>query len=129
MKEDTKRWIAYAEENIRAAEILKENDLYNSSLHNIQQAVEKTLKAFLIEKGLKLRKTHSINELKILLSQNNIIITITDDEIELLDSIYLPSKYPLTSALPDFYPDKNICQTCIDIAHRVLEATKKILVS
>ena len=47
MREDTKRWIAYAEENIKAAEILKENDLYNSSLHNIQQAVEKTLKAFL----------------------------------------------------------------------------------
>ncbi len=127
MKEDTERWIAYAEENVRAAEILKDNNLYNPCLHNIQQSVEKTLKALLIEKGLKLKKTHSINELKILLFQNNVIIALSDDDIELLDSIYLPSKYPLSSALPDFYPDKNICQTCIDIAHRVLEAAKKIL--
>jgi hypothetical protein len=46
-------------------------------------------------------------------------INIDDDEIDLIDSIYLSSKYPIGSALPDFYPDTNICTKCLEIAYRV----------
>jgi hypothetical protein len=46
-------------------------------------------------------------------------LNITDDEIDLIDSIYLSSKYPLGSVLPDFNPDKTICLRCIEIANIV----------
>ena len=36
-----------------------------------------------------------------------------------IDSIYLSSKYPIGSALPDFYPDTDICTNCLEIAYRV----------
>lgn len=42
----------------------------------------------------------------------------SDDDIDLLDSIYLPSKYPAFSALPRFMPDHGICKHTLDIEER-----------
>jgi hypothetical protein len=39
----------------------------------------------------------------------------------LIDSIYLSSKYPFGSVLPDFEPDEKICLKCIDIALHIKE--------
>lgn len=108
MKEESKRWLKYAEENLEAATVLLNSHLYNPSLHNVQQSVEKSLKSVFIEYGIKLKKSHSINELKNILTKNNIVLELNDDQCDLLDSIYLPSKYPIASALPDFYPDEDI---------------------
>lgn len=49
MRKDTETWLNYAVENIRSAEILLDNALFNPSLQNAQQAIEKLLKAVLIE--------------------------------------------------------------------------------
>jgi len=80
-----------------------------------------------IENGLKLQKTHNILSLNEILKQNDIHLNITDDEIDSIDTIYLSSKYPFGSVLPDFEPDKEICLECIDIASRVQEDIKKYL--
>jgi HEPN domain-containing protein len=119
MKDETKRWLDYARENLASAKILLENQLYNPCLQNVQQAVEKMLKALLVESGAKVKKTHSIHELVTLLSQMKLDTAMTLDEMDLLDSIYLPSKYPLGSVLPDFEPDQVVCRQCIGIAERV----------
>jgi len=119
MKDETKKWLAYADENLRSAKVLSDNRLFNVCLQNAQQAVEKMLKALLIESDIKLRKTHSINELVTILAANGLSVNITEEECELLDSIYLPSKYPLASVLPDFEPDMQTCKSCIGIAERL----------
>jgi len=119
MKDETRTWLEYANENLRSARLLLENGLFNPCLQNIQQAVEKFLKALIVESSLKLRKTHSINELRNSLFLSGIAIDITEDECDLLDSIYLPSKYPLAGVLPDFEPDMEICRCCMDIAERI----------
>ncbi len=49
MKNETKEWIAYADENHRSAEILLEEKLYNPCLQNAQQAIEKYLKSLFFE--------------------------------------------------------------------------------
>lgn len=64
MKEETKKWLKFAGENLESAKILLESHLYNPALHNVQQSVEKALKSLFIEKGIPLRKTHNILELK-----------------------------------------------------------------
>jgi HEPN domain-containing protein len=110
MKKESENWIGYAKENLSSAEILLNNSLFNPCLQNIQQTIEKVLKALLIENSVEFKKTHSINELIILLNKNDKNIDLSEEEIELIDSIYLPSKYPLGSALPDFYPDEKICE-------------------
>ncbi|NOX16715.1 MAG: HEPN domain-containing protein [Chlorobi bacterium] len=121
MKEDAKQWIKYSEENLEAAKILLDSNLYNPALFNIQQSIEKSLKSLFIEYGIKLKKTHSIGELKNILSDEKIYIELEDDECDFLDSIYLPTKYPVGSVLPDFSPDYEITKDCLTIAQKVFE--------
>ncbi len=121
MKEETKEWLQYADENLKSATILLESFLFNPSLQNAQQSIEKNIKAYFVEKGFKLQKTHNILTLVQILNKNNIFLMIDEDEIDLIDAIYLSSKYPFGSVLPDFEPDENICLKCINIAERVEE--------
>ncbi|MFZ4855038.1 MAG: HEPN domain-containing protein [Desulfuromonadaceae bacterium] len=122
MKKDTEIWLKYAEENIRSAEVLLESGIYNPSLQNSQQAIEKLLKAVLIEKATGVTRTHNIRELVGCLEKINIQTAITDDDIDLIDSIYLPSKYPAFSVLPYFMPDEVICRHCLSVARDVYQS-------
>jgi len=128
MKDETKIWLNYANENFKSSKILLDSFLFNPSLQNAQQSIEKYLKAYCIEKGLKLQKTHNIISLVQTLKKENISINILDDEIDLIDSIYLTSKYPLGSSFADFEPDEKICLECIDIAFRVKQDIEKYLI-
>ena len=127
MQEETKRWFKFSEENYEAAQILLNSDLYNPCLQNIQQAIEKALKSLFIEKLIPFKKTHNILELKYMLSTNDILIKLTDDDCDFLDSIYLPSKYPIGSALPLFYPDKEVCKKSIGLAENVIAQVKELI--
>ena len=128
MKDETKKWLEYADENLKSTKVLLDNKLFNPCLQNAQQAVEKMLKAVLVEFSIKFKKTHSINELVMLLAENRLDINMAEEECELLDSIYLPSKYPLgSSILPDFEPDDQTCRNCIAIADRVKESALALL--
>ena len=60
MKDETKIWHNYAAENLESARILLKSSLFNACLQNVQQCVEKLLKALLVEFSYKLIKTHSI---------------------------------------------------------------------
>ena len=130
MKNETKAWLVYAAENLTSAKILLEQKLLNACLQNIQQSVEKYLKAILVEKGHMLRKTHSINELVLLLADLQLDLGIAEEDCDLLDAVYLPTKYPLGGALPEFEPDIPLCRRCLEIAetvaNRAQEITKKI---
>jgi HEPN domain-containing protein len=127
MKDETKRWLEYANENLESAHVLLNSGLFNPCLQNAQQAVEKALKSVLVEFSIKFKKTHSISELAGILAKNRMDVNLSEEESELLDSIYLPSKYPLGSVLPDFEPDEQTCKNCIAIAERVRESVLALL--
>jgi HEPN domain-containing protein len=119
MKRETEQWLNYADGNFRSAKILLESHLYNPSLQNAQQSIEKNLKAIMIENGLKFQKTHSISTIVTYLGKHGISIHISEDDLDLIDSIYLSSKYPMGSVLPDFDPTEDICLRCIEIANSI----------
>jgi HEPN domain-containing protein len=127
MRGETRQWLEYADENLNSAKVLLDNKLFNACLQNAQQAVEKMLKALLVEFSIQLKKTHSVNELIMILAENHVRVDLSEEERELLDSIYLPSKYPLGSILPDFEPDDRICKNCIAIAERVKQSVLALL--
>ncbi len=127
MKDSTAIWWKYATENLESSKILLKSQLYNPCLQNVQQAIEKALKALLYESSAKFKKTHSINELKSMLESEQFEVGLSNDECDLLDSIYLPSKYPLVGTLPDFEPDSKICNEAIDIAEKVFNNINKLL--
>ena len=80
MKDEIKVWLSYAEENLNAARLLLEQSLYNPCLQNMQQSIEKALKALLLEKSHSYRKTHSITELVHLLADQQIIIRLSEED-------------------------------------------------
>jgi HEPN domain-containing protein len=127
MKDETRIWLDYAAENLESAKILLNSSLFNSCLQNVQQSVEKLLKSLFAEFSYKLIKTHSIAKLRQVLKENGIAIDISEDDCDLLDTIYLPSKYPIGSVIPDYQPDAEICGQCIAIAEQVEQSVKKIL--
>jgi HEPN domain-containing protein len=127
MRDEARIRLGYADENLASARILLDHGLFNPCLQNAQQAVEKMLKALLIEAGSKTRRTHSIRELLIMLAQVGLDTPVADDDADLLDSIYLPSKYPLGSVLPDFEPDRDIGIRCIDVASRLRESIAELM--
>jgi HEPN domain-containing protein len=80
MKDETRIWLSYAGENLKSSKILLESKLYNPCLQNVQQAVEKALKAIFLERSIKLKRTHDIFELKQILLRHDIQIELSDDE-------------------------------------------------
>ena len=127
MSDDFKVWFIYADENLAVARLALEGGYYNACLQNIQQAVEKYLKTALLIRKAAFQKTHSIETLNRLVQSADIETSLSEDECELLDTIYVPSKYPMGSVLPDFVPDEEIGTRCIEIAEQVRKAIQSIL--
>ncbi len=125
MNDETRQWLRYADENLQSAQLLSNHGLFNPCLQNAQQAIEKSLKAVLIERSIPLKRTHSINELANILAESGMTFGLTEEDCDLLDSNYLPSKYPLGSVLPDFEPDADVCRQCVRIAERVIELVRQ----
>lgn len=119
MKDETHSWLSYADENLDVAELAFDHGHLNACLQNAQQGVEKYLKAIIVERNLEFRRTHNIRELTGLLAAQNIDLSVTEDEMDLMDSIYVPSKYPIYSALPHALPDTAVCHDALNIAHKV----------
>ena len=127
MKDETATWLSYADENLDVAVLALEHGHLNSCLQNAQQAVEKYLKAVIVERDFEFRRTHSIRELVGLLSNLGITLNISNDEMDLMDTIYLPSKYPIYSALPQALPEPEICKDAMKIAEKVRDSISGIL--
>ncbi len=124
MNDEAQKWLHYARENRAMADLAFDAGFFNPCLHNAQQAVEKALKALRQMAGLVPRRTHSIRDLRADLTRVGIDVGLDIEDCELLDSIYLPSKYPLGSALPDFDPDALISRRCLEMADRVLSVAE-----
>jgi len=127
MSAEAREWLAYARENRQVAALSRDSGLFNPSLQNAQQAVEKALKAMGLACGIPLKKTHSIGELRRCILNIGLDPGLTEDEADLLDTIYLPSKYPLGSVLPAFEPDAQTAQKCLAIGDRVLAAAASVI--
>jgi HEPN domain-containing protein len=127
MKDETRIWLSYADENLGVAGLALDHGHLNACLQNAQQAVEKYLKAVIVERDLEFRRTHSIRELLGLLAARDIVLGVSEDEMDLMDSIYVPSKYPVYSALPHTLPDPAICRDALRIAGKVKDLTAGVL--
>jgi HEPN domain-containing protein len=129
MSVDSQLWFAYADENLAVAELALGNGYLNACLQNAQQAVEKYIKAGLISKNVTFQKTHSIEALNLCLREAGVETELTDEDCELIDTIYIPSKYPTQSVLPDFEPDQQISLQCLKLAKKARESLKPLCCS
>jgi HEPN domain-containing protein len=125
MSAEASIWLRYAEENLAVARLSLDGGYLNSCLQNAQQAIEKAIKAVVVMHHLEFRRTHSIQELAGMLAAAGIASGITEDECDVVDAVYLPSKYPLVGLLPQSEPELETCALCIAIAERVVAAARR----
>ena len=121
MKNLTKDWIFMADKDLTAAEILSKDDypLTNIVVFHCQQAIEKYLKAFLIENDIPVIKTHDLVRLnKIIQKIKN--LGIDREKLALVNDVYSESRYPAEiGLLPDGMPTNEQAKNFIEYAKEI----------
>ncbi|RKX57596.1 MAG: DNA-binding protein [Thermodesulfobacteriota bacterium] len=125
MKEEAKRWIEFAGEDLKIAELALKEKLYNQACFHSQQCVEKILKGFIIFKGKIYPKTHKLVDIISKIGKSP--FDNLKDEIVLLDRFYILTRYPnaLPGTLPEGLPSEKDAIESLEIAKRVFEIAKK----
>ncbi|MBI3959807.1 MAG: HEPN domain-containing protein [Chloroflexi bacterium] len=123
MNVETRRWLAFAQEDLRTAELVLTEEIYNQVCFHAQQAVEKTLKGFLLHRDGSTPRTHSIADLLRLLSVS--WFTEITTGLNRMDSYYTPTRYPDAppGSLPEGMPDLSDAQEALETAQEVYRLT------
>jgi HEPN domain-containing protein len=121
MNEIADRWLAFAREDLRVAEIMMPEGIYNQVCFHAQQCVEKALKSVLVRQGQAPPRTHSITDLLNLVPQS--LLADLRDDLGRLDDFYIPTRYPdaLPGTLPEGLPGKIEAEEALGLARSVLE--------
>lgn len=125
MKNARATWIKDANEELDIAECLFENEYYRGTCYHAQQCLEKTIKAALLGKGWELEKSHNFGRLVAIARDYHIDISITEDDLIFMDSIYR-GRYPgEVGLLPLGIPQKIDGERALRIAKEIFESLQK----
>lgn len=128
MKDAVKEWVSLAEEELNMALYLLDGKYFKGTCYHSQQCIEKAIKSFLLHKGWELEKTHSIERLVSIAGDYKIKISISDEDLVFMDSIYR-GRYPVESGLLPFGdPSEEKARRAVQIAEGIFgEMRDKIL--
>ncbi len=107
MPHDSERWIEYAREDVRMAQLAFREEIYNQVCFHAQQSVEKLLKSLIASNGDAPPRTHKIADLLSLVK--GIDLAALTRDLLLLDRFYIPTRYPdtLPGLLKDGMPNRD----------------------
>ena len=120
MSVESERWLRFAREDLRMAELALEASIYNQVCFHSQQCAEKAIKALLLVQGKTLSRTHLLGDLLNLLHP---IPFANSLDIQLLDRFYIPTRYPdaLPGSLPEGLPNREDAAEALAMARKVLQ--------
>ncbi len=98
MRKETESWLKIAAEELQSAGHLIEKRLFRMVCYHAQQAVEKMLKALLVEHEIEISKTHNLLDLINAVKKIGYATKLTDEDAVFLNSIYR-ARYPSDSGL------------------------------
>jgi len=118
---ESDRWLTFARQDLRMAELAMTEALYSQVCFHSQQCVEKAVKGLLAQQGQMPPRTHRLVDLLGLLEPNPLAAIALD--IKLLDRFYIPTRYPdaLPGSLPEGLPDAQDAAQALDLARQTLE--------
>jgi len=127
MKKSAERWIKFAREDLRMAELALTEGIYNQVCFHAQQCVEKLMKGFIVNRGQVHPQTHKLIDLISLPDKSPF-----DDlkkSFRLLDRFYIPTRYPdaLPGNLPEGLPNREDAEEALTVAREVFERVDKIM--
>ena len=126
MMKRTTAWLEFADRDLEAAKKLSNYEyLANIVIFHSQQCVEKCLKAILEEHNQNIPKIHGVTKLYELVRENtNISLPISDEELDLVDNVYIDTRYPGNfGLLPSGFPTKDDAASLFSIAKNVYQST------
>jgi len=126
MKHAVKQWIQQSEDELNTARYLLEGGFFKSACYHARQAIEKSIKAALLNKGWDLEKIHNTERLVAIGKEYRIKIGLSsDEEIIFIDSIYR-GRYPAEAGLlPLGEPSKADAAKAARIAGRIYKEMRK----
>ncbi len=130
MKKATAEWLKFASGDFQAAKKLSdEPDLTNIVLFHCQQTIEKSLKALLSEHINSVPRIHSVYTLFERLPENiKHKLNIQIEDIEIIDTIYIDSRYPSDMGLlPSGLPTKQELTYILDLTKIIFNKTSGLL--
>ena len=127
MRKATSAWMREAEEELESARVLYEHERYKSACYHSQQAVEKGLKAVMIEKGKRPERTHDVVELYNAVTGMGVDSGLSVDDAVYLNSIY-KGRYPTEEGLlPHGEPSRADTERAVLSAKRLIERLHVLL--
>jgi HEPN domain-containing protein len=120
MSEQSERWLVFAGQDLRMAELAMTEKLYNQVCFHSQQCAEKAIKGLLVNQGRTLPRTHRLGDLLMLPDPNPLSALALD--VQLLDRFYIPTRYPdvLPGNLPEGLPDAEDARESLAVARQTL---------
>jgi len=108
-------WFEFARTDLKVAELALTAGLFNQACFHAHQAVEKLLKGFILARGKRVPRTHSLVDLGRLAQELGFPQELRN-KIRILDGYYLPTRYP--DAIPDLshLPNRDEAQEAISLA-------------
>ena len=93
MKKLVEDWMTFADEDLSVADVLSNHSMTNAMAFHCQQAIEKYLKAFLIENDIPLQKIHDLNRLNETVKKVR-DLGIDEDKLAEINEVYFDTRYP-----------------------------------
>lgn len=127
----TQEWLKFAKDDLRSAEILLTAEIFNMVCFHCQQAVEKSLKAFLRRHEGTIPYIHMLEELCERCAAINPSFFQFADDCRKLDIYYQPTRYPEApaGALPEGMPNKQQAEEALEKAKNVFEFVQQELLT
>jgi len=128
-RREAEEWWREALKDLEVAEKLLRYGHYNHVAFLSHQAVEKALKALIIEKLRVLPpKIHNLLELGRVLSEEGIDISEIVDDLKDLNPHYLTSRYPdAANGMPSEVYSERIARQCLLMARKVVSWIERLL--
>lgn len=124
MKDQSKRWLEFAEEDLKMAELAFGEGLWNQACFHCQQCAEKALKAILCRHGHSIPRTHKLADLVFLIGEGA-LLDLADD-LRSMDRFYIPTRYPdaVPGSLPGGLPCRKDAEEALSLASRLIKVAK-----
>jgi HEPN domain-containing protein len=126
MRRIAREWLEAASLDIEnISHIIQNERLTGHVAFHAQQAIEKSLKAVIEEKGLNVPKIHSLQKLFAICESSFIDYTPDEELIIALDSLYIESRYPGEfGLLSGGKPNQKQAQAFYDFAFQIHQTIK-----
>lgn len=125
-KAEPKKWLDYASTDLQMAELGFQHGLYEPVCFHAQQVVEKSLKAFLLDKTGAVPRIHSLPALLKSCEKIDSSLGQFKENCKLLDPFYTPMRYPdMSIGTASGKTTKSDAEGALAAAKKILEFIKK----